>query len=122
MLEACRAAAQLPLDTKPGSWLGSASEAEERLPAAELIACRNGLLHTPTAAVPHTPDFFCFNALAFDYEPDAPEPHEWLRFLASIWGDDPEQIAVLQEMFGLLPDWGHVLPEGLYDRRSEAQR
>jgi hypothetical protein len=24
----------------------------------------------------------------FDYDPDAPEPTAWLRFLKSVWGDD----------------------------------
>jgi putative DNA primase/helicase len=69
--------------------------------AKEMIACRNGLLHWPSRWLKeHTPELLTFNALDFDYNQEAPEPQEWLNFLQSIWPDDPECIAILQEIFG----------------------
>jgi putative DNA primase/helicase len=69
--------------------------------AEEMIACRNGLLHWPSCwLMKHTPELLTFNALDFDYDPKAPEPERWLTFLRSVWPDDPECIATLQEIFG----------------------
>jgi putative DNA primase/helicase len=59
-----------------------------------------------TQAHKHTPLFFTFNALPFDYDPDVPEPQQWHSFLKSIWKKDEEAIQTLQEIFGycLTPD------------------
>jgi putative DNA primase/helicase len=71
--------------------------------ATELLACRNGLLHLPSRYLAvHTPELLTFNALAFDYDPNAAEPAEWKKFLHSVWPDDQESIATLQEIFGHL--------------------
>lgn len=73
----------------------------------ELVACRNGLLHLPTATVhPHTDELFSLNAVGYDYAPDAPAPAEWESFLAEIFEGDTSAIGTLQELFGyfLLPD------------------
>jgi putative DNA primase/helicase len=45
--------------------------------------------------------FFTRNALDFDFDPDAPAPVEWLKFLRSLRKDDAE-VALLQEIFGYL--------------------
>jgi putative DNA primase/helicase len=83
----------------PPTWLSDASD----LPPFEIIACRNGLLHVPTRKLlPHTPDFFTLYALPYAYDPNAPQPREWLSFLKSIWGNDEEAIAALQEIIGYL--------------------
>jgi putative DNA primase/helicase len=95
------------------------------VPAHELLACRNGLLHLPGWAdgkpslLPPTPRLFTPTALPYDFDPDAPEPVEWLAFLSKLWpeqgdrqdeGDEekgaPSCIDVLQEWLGylLLPD------------------
>jgi putative DNA primase/helicase len=72
-------------------------------PAGGILACQNGLLDIPTGALlPHTPELLTFNALDFNYDPDAPEPVEWLKFLHSMWPSDPESITTLQEIFGYL--------------------
>lgn len=70
----------------------------------ELVPLQNGLLHVPTGVLyPHTPRFFSRNALSFRYEPGSvPEPLHFLRFLKELWPDDPESIAVLQEIIGYL--------------------
>ena len=38
--------------------------------------------------------------MPFAYDPNAPEPTAWLDFLASVWDDDKDSIALLQEYFG----------------------
>ena len=69
--------------------------------AGDLLACRNGLLHLPSRYLAeHTPELLSFNALDFNYDPEAPTPQEWLKFLQSVWPDDEESIAALQEIFG----------------------
>lgn len=98
VLEATAAEAQITRRIRPPAWLGSGANP----PAGEVIACSNVLLHLPTKnTLPHTPNFFTLNALDFAYDAAAPEPAEWLKFLASIWPDDQEAINTLQEAFGL---------------------
>ena len=78
--------------------------------AADLIACRNGLLNIRSGALlPHTPYLFNVNSLPFDYDPEASRPEEWLKFLNQLWPDDKQSRRTLQEIFGLLltPDTSH---------------
>ncbi len=85
--------------TELAAWLDGA---DEQTDPRELLACRNGLLHVPTRTLrPPTRAFFTVNALPCAYVPDAPPPELWLAFLHSLWGDDAESIAALQEWFGL---------------------
>jgi putative DNA primase/helicase len=104
LLDATRALAFLSAEQRAPCWLEECGGA----PAGELIALRNGLLHVGNRHLyPHDPRFYTHNALDFEYKPDAvPEPMHWLRFLKQLWPDDPESIAVLQEIFAylLLPD------------------
>jgi putative DNA primase/helicase len=102
------------LSLLPGSltapcWLGG----DGPFAAAEVLACRNALVHLPSliqgrepCLVPPTPHFFSQNALDYDFDPGAPEPVAWLAFLRQLWPDDSEAIDTLQEWFGymLLPD------------------
>jgi putative DNA primase/helicase len=98
----------LPSTTPSPSWLGE----EPPFPAAEVFACRNGLVHLPSWAAGQsclsspTPRFFTFNAIDYNFAPDAPAPTAWLNFLLGVWPEDPEAVAALQEFFGycLLPD------------------
>jgi putative DNA primase/helicase len=102
VVDGLRAVASLPAAVKPPAWLGAAGP-----DPAEIIACANGLLHLPMARLlPHTPTFFTNNALDFAYDPAAPAPETWLRFLGQLWEDDPQAIETLQEIFGycLTPD------------------
>jgi putative DNA primase/helicase len=50
--------------------------------------------------LPHTPGFFTYNAVDFAFDPHAPEPRQWLQFLAELWPDDQSVIDTLQEIFG----------------------
>jgi putative DNA primase/helicase len=92
------------------TWLGPCEGSS--YPAAEMLACRNGLVHLPTVLEtqtkpqPPTPLFFSANALDYDFDPQAAKPTRWLQFMEEIWPDDETSIRTLQEWFGycLLPD------------------
>ena len=95
--DALKAETNLPKSLTAPAWLEQVPD----LPASEIIACRNGLLHLPTRALmPRTPLFYSHNALDFDCDADAPDPEAWLQFLDDLWPDDPESINTLQEELG----------------------
>jgi P4 family phage/plasmid primase-like protien len=81
-------------------------------PPVECLAARNVLVHLPTllehgpkhdgALLDLTPRLFTQNAVAYAFNPHAPEPAYWLEFLKSLWPDDPSSIECLQEWFGYL--------------------
>lgn len=100
VLEAVNALVHLPSERyEIPCWIGPLAGP----PVAELIVCRNGILHVPERRLlPPTPDLFCTNALTFDFEPATPEPSEWLKFLTVIFEHDPAGAEALQEMFGYL--------------------
>jgi putative DNA primase/helicase len=98
IVDAIAAEAHLPHSIAPPAWL---DDTADRPPAAEMVACANGLLHLPSGRLlPATPAFFSPNALDFEFNAAASAPAEWLRFLGSIWDGDPEAIETLQEWFG----------------------
>ncbi|MFL0243404.1 phage/plasmid primase, P4 family [Mycobacterium sp. SMC-17] len=69
--------------------------------AVQVIACRNGLVKIAgRELIDCTPTYFNTSALPFDYDTNAPKPVRWLGFLASVWPDDAEAVALLQEWFG----------------------
>ena len=99
VIEALAAVTQLPATTRPPAWL----DGRQHPSPADVVACSNGLLHMPSRELlPHSSEYFCLNALEFGYQPDAPEPQEWLKFLNQIWPNDDASISMLQEIFGLL--------------------
>jgi putative DNA primase/helicase len=99
VLDALRAAAHLDAMIAPPAWL----DGVDGPPAHEIVACATGLLHLPTLnALPHTPSYFNHHALDCAYQPDAPEPRQWLAFLCQIWPDDPESISTLKQLCGYL--------------------
>lgn len=99
-LDATRALVHLDAEHQPPCWLDGG---KGRPPASELVAMENGLFHLPTRSLhPHSSRFYAHNALGFRYAEDAPEPLRFLRFLKELWPDDPESIAVLQEIIGYL--------------------
>ncbi len=100
ILDSLRAACQLENTIQAPAWL---EQIPDMPPAAEMIACKNGLLHLSTGDMyPHRPDFYTRSALDYDYNPDAPIPQHWLEFLNSIWGKDLEAVDTLQQIFGYL--------------------
>jgi putative DNA primase/helicase len=94
----------LPGNTEAPIWLPG----DGPFPAAEVLACRNGLIHLPSFVagknnfLPPTPRLFSPNCLDFDFTPQAPAPAAWFNFLDELWPDDPESIAALQEWAGYL--------------------
>ncbi len=99
VLDALGAAAYLDDATDMPAWLDGRASPDP----SQLLPMRNGLLDLRTGRLlAPTPGFFNGWALDFDYEPDAPEPAEWLAFLGSVWPNDREAVDTLQEMLGYL--------------------
>ena len=74
---------------------------DSNIPADEILACKNGLLHLPTQKlIEHTPAFFGYESLPFEYDPEAGAPTQWLKFLRQLWPHDPDSIRALREWFG----------------------
>jgi putative DNA primase/helicase len=99
VLDALKAVVTLDLSHHAPTWLGPAP-----VPASEIVACHNGLLHLPSGEIlSHTPEFFCHNALEFDFDPGASAPSHWFAFLKELWPDDADadSLATLQEISGL---------------------
>jgi putative DNA primase/helicase len=95
--DALAAAVHLPGSTQPPAWTGSGGP----VPAGEVVACANGLLHVGTRKLlDHTPRFFGTVAVPFAYDHAAPHPEKWLKFLGQIWEDDQDSVDALQEWFG----------------------
>ncbi|MFN8180132.1 MAG: phage/plasmid primase, P4 family [bacterium] len=101
VVDALKGAAHVPgAKHEPPCWLASQPGDP---PAAEVIACRNGILHLRTGRLlPSTPRLFTRNALSFDYDASAPRPERWLRFLGELWPADGGEKETLQEVLGYL--------------------
>ena len=85
---------------EPQVWI---EQRPDDVEAHQIVAFKNGFLHHPTRTLsPSTDRLFVTSALDFDFTPEAPPPTEWLKFLHSLWPDDPESISTLAEMFGYL--------------------
>jgi putative DNA primase/helicase len=94
--EAFEAVANLPSRVEPPSW----ADGRE---TGVVIPCRNGLLDLQSRKLtPPSPLYFNTSAVPFDYNPRAPEPARWFRFLGEVFPDDPQAIAALQERFGYI--------------------
>lgn len=72
-----------------------------------LIVFKNGILNIEAwlkdktvQLLQHTPLLMNPSYLPFDFDPLYQEPIEWLKFLNSIWPEDPQSIETLQEWFG----------------------
>lgn len=91
------AVAALDDATEPGTWLPTG----ETIPG--VVSTPTGLFKVTTRQTsPATPRMFTTWALPFDYDASAPEPSAWLAFLQSVWPDDPDTIAMVQEWLGYL--------------------
>jgi putative DNA primase/helicase len=99
ILDALKAVVHLSSDVIAPCWLNSRTHP----PADELIVCQNGLLHLPTRDLfPLDPTYFSLNAINYNFDANAPQAENWLKFLFSIWGDDLEAISCFQEIAGYL--------------------
>jgi putative DNA primase/helicase len=94
MLRALETEAMLPAKTTWPSWTGGQQE--------QVLAVSNGLLDLQTRELlTHTPAYLGKHHVNVDHDPTATAPR-WQAFLNTLWGDDPESIAVLQQIFGYL--------------------
>lgn len=87
----------LPRETNPPSWTEGTEGTE-----GTIVSVKNGLLKLEGRELAkHDPRFFNLVSVPFDYDPDAPEPGEWLKFLEVLWPDGGAgQVEALQEWFG----------------------
>lgn len=101
VVDALEAAAHLSDKIDSPTWIRA-----DRSGDGPWISFANGILDLSTGQLlDHTPDFFSFSSVPFAYDPDAPEPVEWLKFLDSIgFGekDRPDSRAFLQEWMGYI--------------------
>jgi P4 family phage/plasmid primase-like protien len=87
-------------NTKPPIWLED--YAQSKPVASKLVSLKNGIFHLEDSIlIPHSLGFFTQNSLPFAYDQTATCP-TWDNFLQSVWGDDPESIECLQEIFGYI--------------------
>lgn len=108
VLEAMAAVGHISAEIDPPAWLpgpgGAGSNpfnAHGTSNAGLVISCSNGLLDLMTLTVtPHTPALYNLVSVPFAYDPTVPDPAAWLEFLDSVWPDDPESVALLQEYMG----------------------
>lgn len=69
----------------------------------EFLSFKNGLLHLgKNVMIKSNPYYFNTGATDVAYDPVAKKPVEWMKFLRSLWPDDPDSISCLQEIFGYL--------------------
>jgi len=96
--EALKAVCTLSNDIAPPAWI---EEAVNLPPAGDLLPVANGALDLRNLSLlPPDPNLFALTASPVSYEPGAGEPVEFLKFLRSVWPDDPEATSTLQEWFG----------------------
>ena len=80
-------------------WLCDTEDGEVLPDPREIICCKNGLLDVAKRELlPPTPAFYSFNNTGIQYNPEAEEPTEWLRFLDSSLDKDSQLL--LQQWFG----------------------
>jgi putative DNA primase/helicase len=98
LTEALQAVSHLDADITAPAWLDAEHEG-----SADLVAMENGLVDLRSRELlPHNPAFFTHHALPFAYDPNAPTPERWHRFLVELWDDDSESIDTLAEVMGYI--------------------
>jgi putative DNA primase/helicase len=87
----------------PTSWINPTTGEEYSAGKSQIISCRNGLLEVATRKLrKHNPEFFNIVSVPFNYNPEAPKPEAWLAFLGTLWPDDDDSVALLQEFIGYI--------------------
>ena len=99
---ALRGMVTLDNSLEPPCWLGEPRSWEAR----DVFIAQNGLVHLPSLAdghdflAKHTRDYFATHAVTYEVFPESPPIPQWLEFLGSLWPNDPESVALLQEWYG----------------------
>ena len=93
--DALRGITHLPEFHNPPCWLPGAVGTD-----SPVIAAENGLLDVRTRELrPLTPGFFNLVSVPFPYDPNAPAPTRWLKFLHQLWPDDEESVEAIRDWF-----------------------
>ena len=112
-INALEAVAHLRSTVEQPSWLDGRAGPDP----SQLVSFPNGILDLGTNQfTPPDPALFTPHGVAFDYDPNAPTPAEWLNFLNQIFAGEQDQIDALQEMFGycVSGDVSHEKAFGLF--------
>jgi len=81
-------------------WLCEPEDGVEHPDAREIVACDNGLLDIVNRKLlPPSPSFYSFTNTNIVYDPEAPKPKAWLKFLNTALVDEESRM-LLQEWFG----------------------
>jgi putative DNA primase/helicase len=110
IMDALEGAIYLPGKAQAPFWCPMVANRPCREASRGLIPCKNGVLDVETRELrEHNPYFFNLNCLPFDYDPDAPKPVRWMKFVHELWPEDKQARETLQETFGLFltPDTRH---------------
>lgn len=84
-------------------WLDGADRQYAKLDPRNLISCKNGLVDIRTRKLyPATAEFFTRTSLDIEFDPAAPRPDRFFRFLGEVTAERQSQIDLLQEMTGYL--------------------
>jgi putative DNA primase/helicase len=95
LLDALAALTHLDTATTMPAWL------DGRTYSGLVVSVANGLLDVDRRELlGHDPRFFNATSVPFPYDPDAPGPDRWYRFLDELWGDDLASVRALAEWFG----------------------
>lgn len=106
-LAAIKSLSRVDREDIPPFWIGEHDwqhDWQHQWQAADCVPFRNGILHVPSWLAgrecfrPPTPQLFNRHRLAFDFDPNAPPPQRWLRFLRELWEDE--------DCHDLLHEWG----------------
>lgn len=98
VLEALEDMVHLDEDFEAPCWLID----QQNMPdPREVIVCKNGLFDIRNGKLlKNTPSFFSNNYIAVNFDPKAPKPTRWLKFLDEVFPDDPESKRLLKWWFG----------------------
>jgi len=80
-------------------WLCDTDDGEALPDPREIVCCKNGLLDIANRELlPPSPALYSFNNTGIVYDPEAPAPEAWLKFLESSLDEDSRLL--LQQWFG----------------------
>jgi putative DNA primase/helicase len=86
------------------------------------VALKNGLLELPESGerrlLPHSPLFFSQTAVPFPYDPDAPSPERWLRFLGELWPSAKAEVQGAKAEIQALGEWFGYVISGRLDQHK----
>jgi putative DNA primase/helicase len=90
-----------------------------------IVALKNGLLELMESGekrlLPHSPLFFNQTAVPFPYDPDAPSPQGWLKFLGQLWPSAKAEAAnaeVTKAEIQALGEWFGYVISGRLDQQK----